>query len=82
MRYLRRISRTKIQISQIPPVISVRTASSRKLPKPYFFVFAIGAAYGPPGLTESRKSGDERLLRRSNSAEEATDHTRQLITIR
>ena len=47
MRYLRRISRTKIQISQIPPVISVRTASSRKLPKPYFFVFAIGAAYGP-----------------------------------
>ena len=36
----------------------------------------------PPGLTESRKSGDERLLRRSNSAEEATDPTRQLITIR
>ena len=42
----RRISRTKIQMSQIPPVISVRIASSRKLPKPYFLFFAMRESFG------------------------------------
>ena len=37
LRYLRspRISRTKIQISQIPPVRQTNRTSSRNLPRPY-----------------------------------------------
>mgnify|MGYP003510202003 CR=1 FL=1 len=58
--YLRRISRTKIQMSQMPPVISVRIASNKKLPKPYFLVFpmrgSIGVVAEQP--SSSSRSGD------------------------
>ncbi len=40
----RRISRTKIQISHSPPVISVRITSKRKLNSPYFLFFAMPRA--------------------------------------
>ena len=82
MRYLRRISRTKIQMSQIPPVISVRIASSRKLPKAYFFVFAIVAAYGPQAPLHHGSRVTIEFRKTGRSVEEATGKTRQLITIR